>query len=257
MEGYETKDWELYKKSLISRFEAQDERTHTISRLKTLVAQYAANPEADDLEGYVREFKKISEVLVAREIMTRFTQMKLIFEGLPPRMIKEVNRKHLGLAEALDKEDNSFAKGKDRFNFLQVCATIHESGVAQKYAERLTHDGNQRRDKEIYVHVPERHPEGIKKTTYKNKDKETRDDVDELRKMFGNLALQIDNMAHPSKPYKEYGGNNGATTTPATGVNKIPLKCFGCMEAGHTMTRPTLCPKLQPFMDKGDICINN
>ena len=89
LDGYLEKNWDDYKQSLLNRFEARDKRVYTVTRLRSLVEQYVTNPDPDDLEGYLREFRKISAVLVQNEVMTKFAQMRYLFQGLPSGLFEQ------------------------------------------------------------------------------------------------------------------------------------------------------------------------
>ena len=126
--GFEKKDWSEYKKSLIKRFESQDERIYSFSRLQTLVANFLGNPDLDDLETYVREYQAISVRLVENQIITTFAQTKYLLEGLPDALKKSVLNQFDHLAESLTREDGSFAQYAEKFPFEAICKTVLQKG---------------------------------------------------------------------------------------------------------------------------------
>ena len=128
MPGFEKKDWSEYKKSLIKRFESQDERIYSFSRLQTLVANFLGNPDLDDLETYVREYQAISARLVENQIITTFAQTKYLLEGLPDALKKSVLNQFDHLAESLTREDGSFAQYAEKFPFEAICKTVLQKG---------------------------------------------------------------------------------------------------------------------------------
>lgn len=153
LDGFKTEDWDTFKNALLIQFEGRDKKLYSASRLKKLVDAYAANPDPKDLEQYVLEYKKISNVLIQNGIMTAFSQVKEIFWGLSTNLRRTVLNAFPNLGHLLIREDGSFNGLK--ITIEAVYQKILEKGALLQDAERLNGKKKIGTDKEVNLVVPE------------------------------------------------------------------------------------------------------
>ncbi|KAJ5110151.1 hypothetical protein N7532_002796 [Penicillium argentinense] len=265
---WRSRDWEAFKDMLCDRYRDYDSERQRFSRASLMELVNQPRDTIDEVRQFMTEFKTVSDVLVANEVIQEIQRCEWLITGLPNWLRHRVAKKGIidfdrpSRPMRLDwiaDEVSSTMAAQDKYE--RVIKTTDRPSSQEVTSTKLT--STKERKSVAWEGGFSAEKPAISSGRQENNLEEQ---VEEMRRQYNDMKLTV-NMLQSGMVKKDMRNDpayvpadasrlayQGQRSRPADG--RSPPICYFCGIVGH-ISKPTSCQAMSDAISKGDMHVGN